>query len=150
MQLTSHAVPAVVPCCGPAGVKQDTLDRLCRIAQQAPDLPCFATVKPQWGLRRLLAEGFRPAQLCKRAGVSGRVTGSRLLLRWCRRATQLSAHIRLLLHCKPTRPVPCNLLLQAAALVGEALTLRTTCRLKKDDACGWLSGVLTEAGCRVC
>lgn len=76
MQLTSRAVPAVPPCCGPAGVKQDTLDRLRRIAQQAPDLPCFATVKPQWGLRRLLAEGFRPAQLCKRAGVSGRALGA--------------------------------------------------------------------------
>lgn len=38
--------------------------------------------------------------------------------------------------------------LQPAALVGDGLMLRTTCRLKTDDACGWLSGVLTEAGSR--
>jgi len=64
-------------------VKQDTLERLRRIAQQAPDLPCFATVKPQWGLRRLLAEGFRPAQLCKRPGVSDREARRRLSWQCC-------------------------------------------------------------------
>lgn len=68
--LTPHLLCLLCLLCS-AGVKQDTLERLRRIAQQAPNLPCFATVKPQWGLRRLLAEGFRPVQLCKRSGVRG-------------------------------------------------------------------------------
>lgn len=34
------------------------------------------------------------------------------------------------------------------SLTDNGLTLRTASALHKDDACGWLSGVLTEAGSR--
>lgn len=119
---------------------QATLEQLRALA---PLVPCCRTLRKKWGLRQVLANGYRPAELCRRPGVSAPAGGWHWMIESRPGCAKVCEGLCLPPPCHPTQPQRRT---PAQALVDEGLTLRSRCVLKREDvACGWLSGVLRHA-----